>query len=441
MIKSLKDKYIKEGILFENKLDFLKKAEKYSKQELINYQDEQLRKIIRHAYKYVPYYRDLFYENKLCLDDIKSQNDLWKIPILTKEDVKNNFKKLKSTKHPKRILNLAKTSGTTGSPLKIYRDMNSIILENAIVWRQWNWSGLNVGDNIAVLRGERIINPDRKKTPYWIFDKITHRLKLSPIHITDDTIPDYIEAIKSHECKVLQAYPSNAYVLALYMVKHNIKLKLNAVFTSSEPVYSFQRTVIEEAFDCKIWDFYGMAERVTSSSECSSHSGLHINEEYGITEFLNGENLDSNKGILIGTSLHNYGMPLIRYKTSDFAEIQVGECQCGMKHRVIKPIESRLQDMIITNDGKYLSPSGLTLIIKELPNIKESQIIQNTRDDYEIKIVEEGEFSRDTELILRNKMEEVLGDTANIDIKLVNEIERTKNGKFRWIISRVGKGA
>lgn len=97
--------------------------------------------------------------------------------------------------------------------------------------------------------------------------------------------------------------------------------------------------------------------------------------------------------------------------------------------------------MIITNEGKYLSPSGLTLIIKELPNIKESQIIQNTKDDYEIKIVEEGKFSKDTELILKNKMEEVLGDTANIDIKLVNEIERTKNGKFRWIISRVEKGA
>ena len=439
MIKGLKDKLIREGILFRKQLDSISKSEKFSKQEIKNYQDEQLKKIIKYSYNNVPYYKELFDANKLSINDIKSQDDLWKIPILTKNDVKINFNKLKSSKYPKQLLNLGNTSGTTGTPLKIYRDINSIIFENATVWRQWNWAGVKTGDNIAVLRGERIISQDINNSPYWLYDKITKRLKLSPIHIKDENMDKYIDAINHFECRVLQAYPSNAYILAQYLIKNNKQLKLEAVFTSSEPLHLYQRETIEKAFQCKVWDFYGMAERVVSASECSNHNGLHINEEYGITEFLYNNEISKEKGTIVGTTLHNYGMPLIRYRTGDFAQIKDYECKCGSKHRLINPIETKSEDMIITRDGKYISPSTVTHIFKPLKNISESQIIQHDEDNYEIRIVEDGVFSKENKNILEKRAKELVGTTSNVHVNVVSKIERTSSGKFRWIISNVKK--
>lgn len=440
MIGSLKDKLIREGIFFEKKLRFLYESQNYSKQELINYQDEQLRKVVKHAYKYVPYYKELFDNNKLAVDDIKSQNDLWKVPILTKQDVKENFEKLKSTKHPKSLLNLGNTSGTTGSPLKMYRDINSIIFENAIVWRQWNWAGIELGEDIAVLRGERIISKEVNEPPYWKYDKVTKRLKLSPIHLTDTNMDKYIEAIEKKGIKVLQAYPSNAYVLAKHLIKINRQLNLKAVLTSSEPLHLYQREVIEKAFCCKVWDFYGMAERVVSASECFEHDGLHINEEYSITEFLYNEEINNEKGIIVGTTLHNYGMPLIRYKTGDFAQVKNYDCECGKRHRLINPIETKSEDMIFTKDRKYISPSTVTHIFKPLKNIYESQIIQYDVDNYKIKIVQDGIFSQEDKALLEKRSKELFGTNSIVNIDIVENIERTKNGKFRWIISNVKQG-
>lgn len=435
----MKNKALREGITFKKMLKFLEESQHYSKQELKNYQDEHLNKIIKHCYENVPYYKEIFNKNKLMPSDIRTQKNLWKLPILTKNDIKQNFNKLKATNMPKWLLNEGHTSGTTGTPAHFYRDLNSINFENATVWRQWKWAEIDIGDRIVVCRGNEI-KVSEKDHIFWQKNNIQKQLFLSSFYLSDENMKYYIEEFKRYNGKALQAYPSTAYVIAKYLEKTNDKIKLKAVFTSSEPIYDFQRKLIEDRFECKIWDFYGLAERVVSASECKTHEGLHINEEYGITEILDEEENESKEGFLVGSTLHNYAMPLIRYVTNDYTKISCEECSCGIDHRIISLIETKKEDMVITKEGRYISPSIITHAFKPLTHVAKSQVIQHDFDNFEIKIIPEEGFNDNEIDILMKGLKERFGQKSSIDINIVQDIPRTKNGKFRWVISKISKG-
>ncbi|MCM1990511.1 phenylacetate--CoA ligase family protein [Oceanirhabdus seepicola] len=435
----IKNKLLKEGRKFKLISKTLEESQYYSKQELQNYQDKHLRKIISHSYNNVPYYKNLFDQIKLKPSDISTQEDLWKVPILTKKDVKENFKQLKAVNASKFLLNEGHTSGTTGTPAHFYRDLYSINFENAIVWRQWQWSKINIGDKMIVCRGNKVKIKEEKNI-FWEQNFIQKQLFLSSYYLSDKNLKYYVQAIKKYGPRSLQAYPSTAYVIAKYLQKNNDKIKLNAVFTSSEPIYEFQRRIIEKYFQCKVWDFYGLAERVVSASECKYHNGLHINEEYSVTEIIDDKGQQAQEGFLVGTTLHNYAMPLIRYVTDDYTRINNRKCLCGREHRIIEPIETRKEDMIITKSGGFVSPRLISTVFKELKYISKSQVIQHDFDKFEIKIVpEQGFDNRETSRVIKG-FEEIFQDKIDININLVEDIARTKNGKFKRIISNVVKG-
>jgi phenylacetate-CoA ligase len=436
-MKGIINTTIKEGYLFNKIFKSLQQTQFYSKEKIDDYQNEELKKIVNHAYKNVPYYNKIFNQLGVLPGDIKNKEDLNKLPLLTKNDVKENFGLLKAKNAPKFLLNVGHTSGTTGTPAHFYRDIYSINFENAIVWRQWNNAEITKKSRKAVLRGDIIVPENQKVPPFWKLNKFENKLYLSSFHLSSENLPFYINKLKEYQPECLQAYPSTAYTLAKHLDHNNEYLNLKAIFTSSEPLYSYQRELIEERMNCKIWDFYGMAERVISASECSEHSGLHINEEYGITEFIGGPS--QNEGIMVGTSLHNYAMPLIRYVTNDYGKISNEKCTCGSQHRLLCPIETKQEDMIITKEGKWISPSIITHAFKPLTHVKKSQVIQHELDRYEILLVPEHGFDDNEKLILLQGLKQRFGSTSNIEINLVKDIPRTKNGKFRWVISKVIK--
>jgi len=440
LVSSLKNKILREGIQFRKILSFLNESQFYSKGELENYQNERLRRVIEHAYENVPYYNKVFNEKKLKPVDVKTKEDLWKIPLLTKNDVKKNFQELKAKNKPKFLMNIGHTSGTTGTPAHFYRDLHSINFENAIVWRQWMWADFQRGSRLAICRGNQIIDEDRNTPPFWLHNKMQNQLYLSSFHMTEENLVHYIKILEEYQPDALQAYPSTAYTLAKALKKMNKKIHLKAIFISSEPIYSYQKELIEEVFCCGIWDFYGMAERVISASECQIHSGLHLNEEYGITEFMNNGSLVDNEGIMVGTALHNFGMPLIRYVTNDYGKVNKGGCQCGRNHTLIEPIETKQEDMIITREGRWISPSIITHAFKPLNHLSKSQVIQHDFNDYEVLLVPEEQFNSEEISILLNGLKERFGAESNINIKIVEDIPRTKNGKYRWVISHVSGG-
>jgi phenylacetate-CoA ligase len=411
-----------------------------SESEIDAYQDEKLRALICHAYDSVPYYNEVMRRLKLKPEDVRGKVDLHKLPVLRRSDVKNHSSKLMSTKYPKWLLRHGHTSGTTGSPLDFFYDIRTCVVHHVADWRQKYWAGLKFDQPFASLQGRMIVPLEQEGPPFWRKNYINNQLFLSSFHLREKNIPYYLEKLKQDDIKFIEGYPSTVYILALYLEKHQLKFPLHAVLTSSETLFDYQRETIEDAFACRVFDFYGMAERVVFATECTTHSGHHLNSDYGITEFLDSRDepvTNGRLGKIVATSLYNYAMPFIRYETNDSCAVKTEKCPCGRAFLLMEDVATKNESIISLPDGRLISPSVLTHPFKPMKNVIESQIVQETIDQLNIKIVRTEKYSKDDERQLCSAFKERLGVQMKIDTEYVDSIPRTGNGKLKWVVSKI----
>lgn len=360
---------------FQRTLNFLRDSQWWSEEQLRTYQNAQLQALVHHAYTSVRFYRDLFDQIGLKPADIESVDDLPKIPLLRKEDFKNNPSPLFSQDPKYRKLIKGHTSGTTGSPLDVWYDSDSLYMAYAALARHYEWAQCRLardGDRIVVARGNVIVPINRKKPPYWRHNWYHNQLLLSAFHMSSKSLPLYIEKIRQFNPAVIDGYPSTLYVLAKYLKNSGQKLPLRAAITSSETLYDFQREVIEESFDCRVFDYYALAERNAFASECEAHSKRHLYMEYAITEIVDKDGNpqpSGTEGILVGTNLHNFGMPLLRYVTNDRTTFLDEKCSCGRGLGLMEEVTTKAEDTLTLADGRLISPSVLTHPFKPLHSI------------------------------------------------------------------------
>ncbi len=419
----------------------LNQSQWFNTRQIHDYQSEKLCQLVDHCYNTVPYYKSLFNSIKLKPKDIKDISDLNKIPLLTKKDINENFQQLHSTENSSRTQNIkyGGTSGTTGTPLKIGWDRHMRIFNNAIDWRQKKWAGIEPGDPIALLLGRTIIAIDKTSPPYWQRDCSQNFLWMSAFHLSERNLPHYIEKLNHFSPAAIEGYPSTLYEIAKYMVSRNIEITMKAVFSSSEPLYPVYRETIEQAFNCKVYDFYGLAERTIFATQCESHHGHHLSFEYGATEFVDEGNIPNRtSGFLVTSGLHNYAMPLLRYRVTDMTSLIHEECPCGRKMPRIHSIETKKEDMVYKVDGTPISPSILTHPFKPITSIKKSQIIQTGSDKIVIKIVSSSEYTSTDQDALLTAFNKRVGENMNVDIEIVDDIDRDRSGKYRWVINKTG---
>lgn len=434
------------GVGFVRSRELLEESQWYSAQELAAYQDQQLRHLVRHAYETVPYYRRVFDDRCLKPADFKSHQDLIKLPLLTRKDVQANFEDLRSRAFSRGQLKLGHTSGTTGSPLELYYDAKVIHMTYALMDRQYRWAGVRLwrlGDPIAVLRGNVIVPVTRRKPPFWRHNYFHNQLLLSSFHLSQENLPHYLRELKRFAPVVMDGYPSTMYLLARYLQSIGQTFPVRAVITGSETLYDFQRKAIEQAFACRVFDYFAAAERVIFATECDRHDGHHIAMEYGITEVLNDKHLPSppgKSGMLVGTSLHNYGMPLLRYVTNDISALKAQPCACGRLLALMEDVSTKAEDILALKDGRMISPSVLTHPFKPMHCVEESQIVQEDYDRIRIRIVPNAQYRPADAQYLIREFKARLGDDMQIEIEVVEKLPRTKSGKFKWVISEVDKG-
>jgi len=438
LVKDFGKYYLRNGRLFDKYLEELEGAEKYSSSELKQYQEEKLKRIINIAYEHVPFYRKMFQERKLGPRDIQTIEDLKKLPIIDKGTVRAHFKELRNNNH-KGIISKGHTSGTTGTPGVFLRDLDSINLENAAIVQHQRWADVRRGDKRVFLRGEKVAPTERDEPPFWRFNRFKNQLIMSSYHLAERHLSHYVRKIKEFSPIMLEAYPSTAFILAQYMERVGDSLDIPVVHTSSEPLYPHWRELIERRLNAKVFDWYGMAERVCFAGECKAHEGLHTFSGYGITEFVRPSNkeADNSEGVIVGTTLNNFVMPLIRYRTDDLGRLMEATCKCGRNYPRIHAVETKYENMIVTPKGRYISPSLLTFCFKTAKNIAMSQIIQSKDGNIQIRIVAENQFSEQDRKHIISRMREILGEAVEITVRLVSQIERRESGKFQWIISEI----
>lgn len=421
-------KYLKETVkyllrsrpLIAPYINEIEKMYGMSKEELRQRNEKVFLRIFRKAYNNSLFYHKLYTDAGIKIDDIKTLDDIKKLPVITKDMVRKYADEMIIVPKWKLITN--NTSGTTGTPLTVYEDWPSIWREQAYFYCYRKRCGFTYGQPLVSLRG----NLDRNDI--YLKVHISNTLYLSSYNINADNIKTYYDKIISHKPVAIEGYPSSLYTLGLLLKDKGLKLHIPLTFTSSENLLDYQRKLIENQFCSQVYDHFGTTERTIRLSECIDHGGYYEDPGYSINEYVeDGE---------ITTSLINESFPMIRYKGNDIMELNKN----GGDKCIVKKIHGRDEDFVICKDGTKLKRLGF--IMKEASNVKATQLIQDAIGEIKILIVPESNFTeKDRDKILSAFWDRV--GKNNMDVEVVKtsmeDLVYSKRGKFKYIINRVSK--
>ena len=427
--------------------EFLLETQKWDISKLKAYQLDKLIRIIDHSYNNIPYYRDLFNSINLKPNDIKSFDDMHKIPILTKQIARENYQKLLWPNRNKLKLKTGKTGGTTGVPLNIIKDTQTRSFTWGSYYRWYNWIGIEIGDPVLTLWGSPTVlnQPTKQIIKSKIGQLISNNLKVNSFKMNQSNLHSILNEINDFKPKLIKGYLSALLQFADFIEEGGgiIQFQPTAISSTTETLLKPYKEYLERVFNAKMYDQYGCGECGGIAYECGSQQGLHITMEHVYIEILNPDNTNAqfNKGKLILTDLDNYAMPFIRYQNGDIARVSEKKCKCGIEHTLLDSIEGRSADTIILKDGSQVHGVFFTDILYELKSTEGKkmirfQVYQNESGKIDFRIESEQPLNNDflTELHFAT-----LRFFNEVKISVVGKLNNEANGKFRYIISDLPK--
>lgn len=372
--------------------------------------------MIRFAAENSPFYKEL-YAGISLKGNFRTVYD--RLPEISKADIRGKEETL-LTSHSK-LNKKAFTSGTSGSPLTLFRSAGSILKENAYVWQYRMSMGLDIGEPHISMRGVL----DNKTMDYY--NRSENALYLSSYLLSKANIKRYAELIEEFKPKSIVAFPSSLFTLVNLLEEEGLKLEVPLLFTSSETLYPFQREKIETSLKGRIYDRYSTAERTILLHECE-HGNYHEAPMYSYFEF-------RPKGVLT-TGFINKAFPLIKYQIDDTFHHMEKPCACG-RGIGVSSIEGRVDDVVLLEDGTRIGRLGVAF--QGIPNLKYAQIVQENKTAIEVNLVTTSEFRQSDEELLMKKLRQRLNSSLVIRFRKVDEngIQKTRSGKFKLVVSRV----
>ncbi|MBI1357001.1 MAG: hypothetical protein GC160_21895 [Acidobacteria bacterium] len=394
-------------------------------------QGEQLAETLWRAARSVPYYRELWARRRargvrLPVERLES----W--PLLTKQEVRAQPEAFVDDDAWRRSLSVERTSGTTGTPLRLYRSRRTLRARYALYEvRHRGWYGVSRQDRWAMLGGRLVAGPGAQEPPYWVWNPSLRQLYVSSYHLRPDQALRSAREIVRRECRYLWGYPSSLTELARAVEGAGLGYSPEVVITNAEPLSQEQRALIERAFRAPCRETYGMVELVAGAGECEAGT-LHVFPELGRLELLE-DDFASAAGEIVATSLLDADMPLIRYRTGDFGGPLLPEpCPCGRTLPVLARVQGRQDDLLRARDGR---PVGrLDPAFKDDLPIVECQIVQESLERVRVLVVPAHGFDAAAQRRLAGALRDRLGD-LEVVIECVIRIPRGPNGKFRACVS------
>jgi phenylacetate-CoA ligase len=414
---------------------FVAESECWPQERLREYQLERLQSVVRHAYEHVPYYRRRFDEAGVRPEHVRSLDDIVLLPTLTKEQLQAHQDELLATNVGERDRKYYTTGGSTAVPVGFYQDRGrTSAYEWAFMTSQWRRVGYRDGDRTVVFRGS-VTGKDIAD-----FDPLRNSLILSSYHLTDDRIPEYLVRVRRARPRYIQAYPSSITILARYMRIHGEPPLdgVRAVLCGSENLYDWQRAEIEEAVGARTFSWYGQSEVVCLAGECETRHELHIFPQYGVTELLDeaGSVIDEpwKLGEIVGTGFLTRVMPLIRYRPADMASYADGTCpDCGRPYRRFERIEGRLQEFIVSKNGRYISMTAINMHSPVFDNVHQFRFYQDTAGEVTFRYVPRASYSAGDDARIHAELRRKLGDDMVLSLERVDRIESSGRGKHRFL--------
>lgn len=408
-------------------------------------QEKQLRHMIAFCYEDVPYYRNLFKSLKLQPKDIRTVEDLEKLPILTKDIIKQHWEEFKPANLSSMKYYDQATGGSTGTPMQYRLSKHDRFLGGALLYRGWGYGGFELGDKMVFLAGSSLAVDTKSRLNTRIHEIARNLRKLSSYDMGKEEMLQYVQVIDTFQPKFIRGYASSIYFFAEWIEKNDLTIHSPfAVFTTAEKLYPNMRAKISEVFNCDVYDGYGLNDGGLGAYECPEHMGLHIDTERSIMEGVDekGQQVDQGIGRILATSLHNYALPFIRYDIGDMGSFLDERCTCGRGSILLKEVIGRDKEFLITPTGKYVHGAAFFTTVlsgmRHVNDIQEFQVIQETKDDICINVMcndsfDSEELDRVAEAIERRS------EGWNVKFNLVDKIERTGAGKYKFIINKLVK--
>ncbi len=435
-----RERYLRYGREFSHRLQWLEESQWWPLDRLVDYQNEQLRKIAKIVYEQVPFYRDRFEEARLLPDDICTVEDLHKLPLLAKEKVTQAGKNIYNQYIPERKLVHGHTSGTTGSALQLVYLRESVQFQWAVWWRHRGRFGMTWKNKEANFGGRLVVPYKQIRPPFWRENRIFNQTVFSQHHMKPEFLKYYVERLNQEPYDYYAGYPSTIYLLASYLEETGraLKYRPKIVFTAAETLLEYQRKLIGKHI-AKATDEYGSAEYAGNASKCE-YDYYHVDMEFGILEIIPLERAQYDDNEIVGkvvvTGFANPAMPFIRYEMNDIATYLPNfKCPCGRQSPVLKSFDGRIESYVTTADGRQVG--RLDHIFKDMNWVKESQIIQSKAGRITIKLVPMREYGESDINCLLRECWSRLGHDMKINLEFVGYIPRSKSGKFRAVISTI----
>jgi phenylacetate-CoA ligase len=415
---------------------WLKPAEVRELQEL------RLRRLITHAYRHVPYYRDLFDRLGLRPEDIRSLDDLQKLPVLSKEDLRRNlhFDLLSEQRDTWRMLPIT-TSGSTGEPLVLYADKTQLEMRWATTLRNLEWTGYRFGDRQVRLWHQTIgmgaIQVVKERLDAWL----SRRTFFPTFEMNEASIDRYIDFLRQTRPALIDGYAEAFHLIGNYLRAHPVDgIRPKGIVSSAQTLSGESRAVIESAFQSRVFDKYGAREFSGIAFECDAHRGHHVNAESYIVEIVrDGRPAQPGEtGEVLVTDLTNLCVPLIRYALGDIATATDPVCTCGRGLPLIGEIQGRTQSIIIGTNGCFLPGTYFAHFLKDYGHIvKQFQVVQERLGAIEFKVVRGPRFSEASLQPILERFRHHLGADMGINVEYVDHIALVRTGKHRASVSKL----
>jgi phenylacetate-CoA ligase len=416
----------------------LSQTQRFDTDRMSNIQLNAIKHLLNECKANVPFYKmDCRYQVITCWQDFL------KLPILNRETLQSNHENLINQGDLSKHGNVFefKSSGSTGRPVHVLSTERANLYWQAFTLREHLWQQRDFDSKMAIIKflptGQAMYPGEG--SPNW--GPASSMFNTGPCLVlnSSETLDKQMAWLKHNKPDYLLCYPSILNELAKYNLLSEEKINLKGISTFGENVNDSTRSLVKKAFNCKVNDMYSAQEIGYMALQCPKHDHYHTQSENCLVEILNDENKPCEPGELgkvVVTAFHNFKMPLIRYAIGDYA-IAGEPCDCGIKLPTIKKIIGRTRNLLTYPNGKKSWPAYNPVKLMELIDNAQFQLTQISLNTILFNVKTNDNFSTELERNIVSTLQTALGYKFNIKINKVNEISRSKSGKFEEFFSEL----
>ena len=424
-------------------VESLERTQWLTRGEIERLQMEKLRALLRIAVKHSPWHAERVGAAGLDLSGGRSEltvEDLRRLPVMTKQDARANVERIRwadvpGGTHP------YNTGGSSGEPLLFYFGRWRQASDAAGRIRARRWWGVDVGDPEVYVWGAptELKKSDRIK---MIRDRLLNQLVLNAFDMSPANMDAYLDAIQQFHPKCVYGYASSVALLAARARAKGVRLSLpdlRVVCTTGEPLYPYQRALIEEVFGAPVANEFGSRDIGFTAHE-TPHGQMLLISESIVLEVLDPAGCPVAPGELgeaVMTGLCSDAQPFIRYRTGDMVRMSVAGCRDGRGLHVLDEVMGRTTDFVVRPDGTIMHALAVIYVLRAVDGVAEFKFIQNTERDVEVLVVPSPAWTDAARAQVNAGLVARLGPEMRIAVRLVDSIPPEPSGKYRYVVSRV----